>query len=697
MPIFDPFKQQATEGSIPNIVIEGNAIQQEQPQQEQSLFDKYLGIGSPVQRVVAGAINEPLMALGQIVVDPIANVAGYGQPVKEYAQRIAEAEQARRQVEGDTGIDVYKLGGAIASPLNLIAGTQVAKAGLTGMKGALTTGGITGALAQPTLEEDVALGKAKQAGIGLGAGAVGQKIGQAIGSALSPKVSVDEQILRDLGVTPTTGETLGGFFGEVEKTLAGVPVLKRLVTPAQKRTVEAFNVGVFNKPLEEAGLAKLDTGYIGQTAMKAADQKISTAYNDVLSKMDFTFDPATVQGLATARTSKELTQGQLRVVDRKLAELIGTKVKPGQTITGKDLKEIESAFKKEVDRFDKSTIPGQNDIGDVLDNALTVFKDSIKRQNPELAPQLSKLDKSFAQIETLRLAVNKAKNEKGIFTPQELLDAVGEAAKSRIGKKYTSYGEAFLQPEAQAAQQVFGQASEAGSDWGKVGLLGAGYAAFQNPLTAAGTAVGTGLLYTKLGQKTADFLLRTRPEEARIIAEAIAGAGGSITPAIAAQINRVVQGTKIEKPIEKQNINVFDPFRQQQQQIKQPQSKAEAVNIIAQAAQQYGKPELTGLLSGIAKVESNFDPKAKAKGSTAAGMFQFTKATQKDYGLNNPYDAAQSAGAAAAYIDKLLQRYKGDKVKALAAYNQGPGVIDKGLNKAGREYAMKVLAATRNI
>ena len=139
------------------------------------------------------------------------------------------------------------------------------------------------------------------------------------------------------------------------------------------------------------------------------------------------------------------------------------------------------------------------------------------------------------------------------------------------------------------------------------------------------------------------------------------------------------------------------PQNQQQGMFSQPLSKTEAVNVIAQAAQQYGKPQLTGLLTGIAKVESNFDPNAKAKGSTAAGMFQFTKATQKDYGLTNPHDAAASAGAAAAYMDKLLQRYKGDEFKAVAAYNQGPGVIDKGMNKAGREYAMKVMAARRNI
>lgn len=686
MPIVDPFKQQ---GEIPNIEITGT---EPQPKQEQSLFDKYLGIGSPIQRVVAGAINEPLMAIGQAVIDPFTE----SKPVQQYAKRIAEMEQARRAEEGDTGLDIYKLGGAIISPVNYLAGAGAVKAGLTGAKAAATTGGVTGLFAAPTLEEDVALGKLKQTGIGAGAGVAGQVVGKAIGGALAPKVSVEEQILRDLGVTPTTGESVGGMFGEIEKTLAGVPVLKKLITPAQKRTVESFNLGIFNKPLAEAGIAPLESGYIGQKAMKAADDRISSAYNDVLKDMSFTLDPDTVAGLATARTSKELTAGQLRVVDRKLAELIGTKIKPGQQIEGKQLKEIESAFKQEVARFDKSPIPGQNDIGDVLDNALSVFKDSIKKQNPEYADQLSKIDKSFAQLETLRLAVNKAKDRGGVFSPQELLDSVGEAAKSRIGKKYTSYGTAFLQPEAQAAQEVFGRATDA-SDWGKVGLLGAAYGAWNNPLAAIGTAAGTGILYTRLGQKVADTLIRTRPEEARIIAEAISGAGGNITPAIAAQINRVIQNKEeVSQPVQ-QPINIVDPFRTQNRPQVQPQSKAEVVNTIAKAAQNYGKPELTGLLSGIAKVESNFDPNAKSKSSTAAGMFQFTKATQKDYGLTNPHDAYQSAGAAAAYIDKLMQRYKGDKVKALAAYNQGPGVIDKGLNKAGREYAMKVLAATRNI
>lgn len=664
-----------------------------QPQKEQSTFDKYLGIGSPAQRVVAGAVNEPLMAVGQMVIDPFANLFGYGQPVKEYAKRIASMEEERRAAEGDTGLDLYKMGGAVASPLNYVAGLGATKAGLTGMKGAAATGAITGALAAPTLEEDMAAGKLKQAGVGAGAGMVGQAVGQGVSRVLAPKVSAEEQILRDLGVQPTTGETTGGIFGEIEKTLAGIPVLKKLVTPAQQRSVESFNAGILNKPLKDAGLEPIESGVIGQKAMKAADERMSAAYDEVLGNMNFTLDPATAQAMVTAKAAKTLTGGQQRVLDRKVAEILSTRVKPGQTIDGATMKEIESAFKKEVERFDKSTMPGQNDIGDALDNVFVAFKDSIKKQNPDYAQQLTTLDKSFAQLETLRLAVNKAKETGGVFSPEQLLNSIGEAAKTRIGKKYTSYGEAFLQPEAQAAQKVLGQGAE-GGDWGKVGLLGAGYAALQHPAAAIGTSVGAGVLYTKLGQKVADTLLRVRPEEAKLIGEAIDKAG-TVTPAIAAQINRVMKQEpttmEVTTPQQQEN-NKYLPRKTLQPVSMAPE---EARTLIAQTAQEKGAGKYTGLLTGMAKVESNFDVNAKNKNSSATGLFQMTKAAQKDYGVANPLDPKQNAAGATDYFMAMMKRYNGDVVKALAAYNQGPGVIDKGLNKAGREYAMKVINASR--
>lgn len=52
-----------------------------------------------------------------------------------------------------------------------------------------------------------------------------------------------------------------------------------------------------------------------------------------------------------------------------------------------------------------------------------------------------------------------------------------------------------------------------------------------------------------------------------------------------------------------------------------------------------------GYLSNNAYIESKYDPNAHAKGSSAAGMFQFTDGTAKRYGLTNRYDALKSAEA----------------------------------------------------
>lgn len=84
-----------------------------------------------------------------------------------------------------------------------------------------------------------------------------------------------------------------------------------------------------------------------------------------------------------------------------------------------------------------------------------------------------------------------------------------------------------------------------------------------------------------------------------------------------------------------------------------------------------------GTLKSVASIESNFNPNAKAKGSSAKGMFQFTDATAKDYGLTNPFDPYASADAAAKYISNNAKRYGGDIGKAVLAYHAGPGEVDK--------------------
>lgn len=97
---------------------------------------------------------------------------------------------------------------------------------------------------------------------------------------------------------------------------------------------------------------------------------------------------------------------------------------------------------------------------------------------------------------------------------------------------------------------------------------------------------------------------------------------------------------------------------------------------------------LDKVLDVVAKVESNNNPKAigpVTKSGRAKGMYQFTDATAKQFGID-PFDPVQSREGASKYIQQLLKKYDGDLVKALAAYNWGPGNVDKyGLDKAPKE------------
>jgi hypothetical protein len=97
----------------------------------------------------------------------------------------------------------------------------------------------------------------------------------------------------------------------------------------------------------------------------------------------------------------------------------------------------------------------------------------------------------------------------------------------------------------------------------------------------------------------------------------------------------------------------------------------------------YGLPE--GTLDKMWKKESNRGQNMLSPAG-AQGHFQFMPETAKQYGLTDPNDLGQSSRSAAQYMGDLLRKYGGDFGKALAAYNWGPGNVDrKGLGAAPLE------------
>ncbi len=82
------------------------------------------------------------------------------------------------------------------------------------------------------------------------------------------------------------------------------------------------------------------------------------------------------------------------------------------------------------------------------------------------------------------------------------------------------------------------------------------------------------------------------------------------------------------------------------------------------------------LLKAIARVESCFDPKAVSHAG-ARGIMQLMPATAKSLSVSNSFDPVQNIGGGARYFAFLLKRFEGNKELALAAYNAGPGAVDK--------------------
>jgi soluble lytic murein transglycosylase-like protein len=95
--------------------------------------------------------------------------------------------------------------------------------------------------------------------------------------------------------------------------------------------------------------------------------------------------------------------------------------------------------------------------------------------------------------------------------------------------------------------------------------------------------------------------------------------------------------------------------------------------IVAQAADKYGLPR--ELLHHVASAESGYRPDAVSpKG--AIGLMQLMPGTAAELQAD-PHDPVQNADAGARYLRDLLLKYDGSAAKALAAYNAGPGAVDR--------------------
>ncbi len=94
--------------------------------------------------------------------------------------------------------------------------------------------------------------------------------------------------------------------------------------------------------------------------------------------------------------------------------------------------------------------------------------------------------------------------------------------------------------------------------------------------------------------------------------------------------------------------------------------------LFQSAAARYGVP--ADVLASVAKHESGFDPRAVSHAG-AQGLMQLMPGTARGLGVD-PFDPAQAVDGAARLLSGHLNKY-GSLDLALAAYNAGPGAVDR--------------------
>ena len=504
------------------------------------LKDPITGGAQLLPRALAGVTS-----LGGMAPNPVSQFfSEEAKRVDEMARMEEQAYQAQRQAQGESGFDAARLAGNILNPASIVPATRVGQ--LARARGANTVGqaaaaGAVGGAMQPAVGEgDFGGQKTEQVVLGGVTGPIGEKVVAGAGRVLNPLVSKAEKTMRDLGITPTTGQTLGGQFKTLEEFAQNLPLIGSSIENARQRVLFDFNKGVINKALGKID-DKLPANVIGRDAISYASDQVSAQYDDVLSKMSFDLDFKTTSDILNSLSkAKSLDANQRQKVTETLNDIVFGKF-AGQKIDGPTYKGIESDLRKKAGNYVNSATASEREIGDALTDVLDVLKKELYSQNPKQTSKLRRVDSAYGDLAVINVAAANSGASSGVFTPKQYSTAVRQQDKTRR-KTLFAQGSARGQEVSDAAVEVLGDPTNATTLGRVAASVGGGLGLFSQPQVAIPAMVAVPGAYSPGGQAIIDALLRSRPELAKqfggMLSQQSVPTGAVVAPSVVGQYNR---------------------------------------------------------------------------------------------------------------------------------------------------------------
>jgi len=116
------------------------------------------------------------------------------------------------------------------------------------------------------------------------------------------------------------------------------------------------------------------------------------------------------------------------------------------------------------------------------------------------------------------------------------------------------------------------------------------------------------------------------------------------------------------------------PEEKQPLSLKQPAARADYSHFVQKAASKYDID--SALINAVIKTESNGNHRAISR-KGAIGLMQLMPTTANDMNVRNPYNPEENIEGGTKYLRAMIEKFNGDLTLALAAYNCGPGTVEK--------------------
>ncbi len=102
--------------------------------------------------------------------------------------------------------------------------------------------------------------------------------------------------------------------------------------------------------------------------------------------------------------------------------------------------------------------------------------------------------------------------------------------------------------------------------------------------------------------------------------------------------------------------------------------RPELLEIIERHARRVGLE--ASLVQAVVQAESAYDVRARSS-KGAMGLMQLMPATARELGVRDAYDPEENVRGGTTYLRRMLNRFDGNLALALAAYNAGPGAVER--------------------